>query len=76
VRCCEKTIGFHDKAIPAFESDWATEYLAPIISIKSVLNIDEAIEHIGKFGTVIQSPSLVRIKICSQNLQIPSIVQL
>ena len=51
VRCCEKTIGFHDKAIPAFESDWATEYLAPIISIKSVLNIDEAIEHIGKFGT-------------------------
>ena len=51
VRCCEKIIGFHDKAIPAFESDWATEYLAPIISIKSVLNIDEAIEHIGKFGT-------------------------
>jgi len=51
IRCCEKTINFDNRAIPASESDWSTEYLAPIISIKSVSNIEEAIDHIGKFGT-------------------------
>jgi len=51
IRCCKQTIDFDDRAIPASESDWSTEYLAPIISIKSVSNIEEAIEHIRKFGT-------------------------
>ena len=32
--------------------DWSKEYLAPIVSVKSVKNIDEAIEHINKFGTM------------------------
>lgn len=35
----------------ANEKDWATEYLSPIISVKSVKNIDEAINHINKHGT-------------------------
>ena len=51
IRCCEKTIGFDDRAVAASEDDWSTEYLAPIVSIKSVANVDEAIEHIQKFGT-------------------------
>ena len=37
--------------MPASEDDWSTEYLAPIVSIKAVASIDEAIEHIQKFGT-------------------------
>ena len=32
--------------------DWSKEYLAPIVSVKSVKNIDEAIEHVNKFGTM------------------------
>ena len=51
IRCCEKTIGFDDRAVPASEDDWSTEYLAPIVSIKAVASVDEAIEHIQKFGT-------------------------
>ena len=31
--------------------DWQTEYLAPIISIKSVKNVEEAIEHINQYGS-------------------------
>jgi glutamate-5-semialdehyde dehydrogenase len=36
---------------PASEDDWTTEYLAPILSIKIVANIDEAIAHINKYGS-------------------------
>ena len=51
VRCCPKTITYHEQALPASEEDWSTEYLAPILSIKAVDNIDEAINHIKQFGT-------------------------
>ncbi|WP_151977653.1 glutamate-5-semialdehyde dehydrogenase [Acinetobacter soli] len=35
----------------ATEEDWYTEYLAPILAIKVVANINEAIEHINKYGS-------------------------
>jgi glutamate-5-semialdehyde dehydrogenase len=41
-----------DKRIkPASEEDWSTEYLAPIIAIKVVNNLDEAIDHINRYGS-------------------------
>ncbi len=36
---------------PATEEDWATEYLAPIISVKVVDGVDEAIAHIARYGS-------------------------
>jgi glutamate-5-semialdehyde dehydrogenase len=51
VRCCEKTIEFDNRAVPASIDDWSTEYLAPIVSIKSVASIDDAVDHIKKYGT-------------------------
>jgi glutamate-5-semialdehyde dehydrogenase len=36
----------------AKNKDWSTEYLAPIVSVKCVNNLDEAIEHINKYGTM------------------------
>ncbi len=39
------------KLIAAVEEDWSTEYLAPILSIKLVGGIDEAISHINKYGS-------------------------
>ncbi len=36
----------------AKESDWKKEYLSPIVSIKSVKDIDEAIKHINEYGTM------------------------
>ncbi|MFO1435848.1 MAG: glutamate-5-semialdehyde dehydrogenase [Gammaproteobacteria bacterium] len=51
LRGCEKTCAMVESAKPATEEDWATEYLAPILSIKVVCGIDEAIDHIRKYGS-------------------------
>jgi glutamate-5-semialdehyde dehydrogenase len=39
------------KFVPAQESDWYEEYLAPIISIKVVAGVDEAIAHINQYSS-------------------------
>ena len=50
VRGCAKTLEFIS-GIEATKEDWITEYLNPIISIKLVNGVDEAIDHINKFGS-------------------------
>ena len=42
---------FSKKIKIASKKDWKTEYLAATISVKSVNGVDEAIEHINKYGT-------------------------
>jgi len=37
--------------VDAQESDWSEEYLAPVISIKLVASLDEAIAHINRYGS-------------------------
>ncbi|WP_071467052.1 glutamate-5-semialdehyde dehydrogenase [Polynucleobacter asymbioticus] len=37
--------------VDATEADWQTEYLAPILSIKTVADIDEAMNHIEHYGS-------------------------
>jgi len=37
--------------VDASEEDWQTEYLAPILSIKTVADIDEAMDHIERYGS-------------------------
>jgi glutamate-5-semialdehyde dehydrogenase len=39
------------KVLDAVESDWSEEYLAPIISVKVVAHLDEAIHHINRYGS-------------------------
>jgi glutamate-5-semialdehyde dehydrogenase len=51
IRGCEKTVALDNRATPANDIDWDTEYLSPILSVKIVDGIDEAIEHIQKHGT-------------------------
>ena len=36
---------------PATEEDWSTEYLAPILSVKVVASLDEAMNHIERYGS-------------------------
>jgi glutamate-5-semialdehyde dehydrogenase len=36
---------------PATQEDWATEYLGPILSVRIVDSLDEAIDHINRFGS-------------------------
>ena len=48
-----KTLEAHgfQNLVDATEEDWHTEYLAPILSIKTVANIDEAMNHIEQYGS-------------------------
>jgi glutamate-5-semialdehyde dehydrogenase len=39
------------KLLDATEDDWSTEYLAPVISVKVVESLDEAIAHINRYGS-------------------------
>jgi glutamate-5-semialdehyde dehydrogenase len=39
------------RLVPASEQDWSEEYLAPIISVKLVASLDEAIAHINRYGS-------------------------
>jgi glutamate-5-semialdehyde dehydrogenase len=50
LRGCEKTQKIIN-CLPATEEDWFTEYLAPILSIKVVANIDAAMEHIAHYSS-------------------------
>ncbi|TNC93046.1 glutamate-5-semialdehyde dehydrogenase [Thalassolituus sp.] len=51
LRGCEKTRAVLNDIIAATEEDWHTEYLAPVLSVKVVADIDEAIEHINHYGS-------------------------
>ncbi len=44
-------LGGLDNVARATEADWSTEYLAPIISVKVVGSLDEAIAHINRYGS-------------------------
>jgi glutamate-5-semialdehyde dehydrogenase len=50
LRGCERTCALI-QAVPATEEDWNTEYLAPILSIRVVDGLTEAIEHINQYGS-------------------------
>ena len=51
IRGCKMTKSIFKKAVLANETDWYEEYLKPIISVKIVDNIDDAINHIEKYGS-------------------------
>ena len=51
LRGCEKTRKIVAAVGPATEEDWAAEYLAPILSIKIVAGLDEAISHINRYSS-------------------------
>ena len=55
VRGCEKTLALlkanNIDIVAALEEDWSTEYLAPILSIKIVPDLDAAISHINHYSS-------------------------
>jgi len=51
IRGCQQTCALVPKALPATESDWETEYLDLILAVKVVSSVNEAIEHIRRYGT-------------------------
>ena len=51
LRGCEKTRTLLPDIHAASEADWSTEYLAPVLSIKLVDDLDAAISHINYYGS-------------------------
>ena len=51
IRGDESVCAKFTEAIPATSEDWSTEYLAPIISVRTVANVFEAIEHINRYSS-------------------------
>jgi len=53
LRGCERTLKLLSGTdiLPAAEEDWATEYLDYILAVRIVSSIDEAIEHITRYGS-------------------------
>jgi glutamate-5-semialdehyde dehydrogenase len=51
LRGCLKTCSLISQCSRATEEDWQTEYLAPILSIKIVRDMDEAMAHINKYSS-------------------------
>lgn len=51
VHADQQSIHFFSNAALAGEEDWANEYLKLAIAVKTVNNLDEAVDHIDKYGT-------------------------
>ncbi|HQQ63872.1 MAG TPA: glutamate-5-semialdehyde dehydrogenase [Pseudomonadales bacterium] len=51
LRGCEKTRAILAGVTPATMEDWSTEYLAPVLAVKVVGDLDEAMTHINDYGS-------------------------
>jgi len=51
LRGCPRTRSIIPSAIEATEEDWSTEYLAPVLSIKVLDRMEDAITHINHYGS-------------------------
>ena len=51
IRGCAETYQYNENIKQASEEDWSTEYLLPIVSVKIVNSIDEAIKHIEHYSS-------------------------
>ena len=51
LRGCEETRALVKGAKAVTESDWTEEYLAPVLAVRVVAGMDEAISHINRYGS-------------------------
>ncbi len=52
IRGCPETLARIPDGVPAAEEDWSAEYLDLILAVKVVSGLDEAIEHIRRYGSL------------------------
>lgn len=51
IRGCPETQALFPAAKPASEEDWAAEYLAPILAVRVVEDLDDAVDHVRTWGS-------------------------
>ncbi len=57
---------YNGKVQKASIKDWSKEYLSPIVSVKTVKNLNEAINHINKYGTMHTDSIITRNKLTAR----------
>jgi glutamate-5-semialdehyde dehydrogenase len=60
LRGCPKTVRLVPQARPAKEEDWGTEFLDLILAVKVVSSMEEAMEHIRRYGSLHTEAILTR----------------
>jgi len=51
LRGCERARALVSDMLPATETDWAEEYLAPVLAVRVVDDMDQAIDHIARYSS-------------------------
>ncbi len=51
LRACPRAAAWLPGSVAATEADWATEYLAPILAVRVVDSLDEAMDHIARYSS-------------------------
>lgn len=51
LRGCDRTREILPAALPATDEDWATEYLAPVLAIRVVADMEAAMDHIARYSS-------------------------
>jgi len=51
LRACPRAAALMPGSVPATEEDWATEFLAPILAVRVVDSLDEAMDHIARYSS-------------------------
>lgn len=51
LRGCDRTCAIATDIVVASEEDWATEYLGPVLAVKVVDSLQEAVTHINRYGS-------------------------
>ena len=51
LRGCERSRSIFTQMTPASEDDWYEEYLAPVLAVRIVDNVDQAMDHIATYGS-------------------------
>lgn len=52
LRGCEQSLALVPTINPAQSADWSTEYLGPVLAVRVVEDIDAAIRHINRYGSM------------------------
>ncbi len=51
IRACPRTLSLVPSAVPAQDADWGMEFLDLILAVRIVASIDEALDHIDRYGS-------------------------
>lgn len=51
LRACERALVYLPGAVAAVQADWETEYLAPVLAVKIVADLDAAMDHIARYSS-------------------------